>query len=51
VYQVNLNFRTVNPYLASLVEGELLEVLDGPLKLYRTTEKGTEILEAKRLML
>jgi len=39
VYHANLNFRTVKPYLASLVEGGMLEVLDGPQDIYRTTEK------------
>ncbi len=42
VYQANLNFRTVRPYLASLVDGGMLEVLDQAI--YRTTEKGSETL-------
>lgn len=45
VYQVNLNFRTFNPYLVSLVDGWLLEVIDGPIVVYRTTEKGNDALE------
>ncbi len=48
VYQVNLNFKRVKPYLASLVNGELLEVLDGPQVIYRTTEKGKQTLEKLR---
>jgi len=45
VYQVNLNFVTVNPYLASLVEGGLIEAVNGPFKRYRITEKGNGLLE------
>jgi predicted transcriptional regulator len=45
VYQANLNFRKLNPYLALMIEDRLLEVLDGPAVLYRTTEKGYETLE------
>jgi predicted transcriptional regulator len=45
VYQVNLNFRTVNPYIDAMIKGELLEVLGGSQVIYRTTEKGNEALE------
>ncbi len=48
VYQVRLNFGTARPYLASLVEGGLLEVLDGPQDIYRITPKGNEALERLR---
>ena len=45
VYNANLNFRTVNPYLENLLTNELLEAIDGPIVLYRTTEKGEQVLE------
>ena len=45
VYQSNLNFKTVNPYLDTLVGNGLLDVKHGPRILYETTEKGTDLLE------
>ncbi|OPY49347.1 MAG: hypothetical protein A4E49_03170 [Methanosaeta sp. PtaU1.Bin112] len=45
VYRVNLNFKTVNLHLDILLANELLEMIDGPLVLYRTTEKGAQVLE------
>lgn len=45
VSQVKLNYRTVKPYLASLVERGLLEVQEGPTVLFRTTKRGLEVLE------
>ncbi len=46
VYQVNLNFRTINPYLQLLIKNELLELLVGEQKLYRTTARGESLLES-----
>lgn len=46
VYQVNLNFRTINPYLQLLIKNELLEMLEGEQKLYRTTARGESLLES-----
>ena len=46
VYQANLNFRTVEPYLDLLVKNNLLEVQHGKKKLYETTPKGENLLEA-----
>ena len=46
VYQANLNFKTVEPYLALLVKNNLLEVQQGEKKMYETTEKGETLLEA-----
>ena len=46
VYQVNLNFRTMNPYLQLLIKNELLELLVGEQKLYRTTVRGESLLES-----
>lgn len=44
VYKVNLNFRTVNPYLDLLTTKGLLEASSGSSKIYRTTEKGINLL-------
>lgn len=45
VYGVNLNFRTINLHLDILLANGLLEAIEGPTVLYRTTEKGAEVLE------
>jgi len=48
VYQVNLNFRTVRPYLELLEKSGLIEVKDvknNGSVLYETTQKGTELIE------
>ncbi|MBN1324594.1 MAG: winged helix-turn-helix domain-containing protein [Methanotrichaceae archaeon] len=46
VYQANLNFKTVNAYIDLLTAKGLLVVdLSAPSKLYRTTEKGSSLLE------
>jgi predicted transcriptional regulator len=39
VYQANLNFRTVIPYIDLLIKKELLEVKQGKTILYETTDK------------
>ena len=46
VYQANLNFKTVEPYLDLLIKNNLLEVQNGEKKMYETTEKGESLLEA-----
>ena len=46
VYQANLNFRTVNPYLKTLIGSNLIEVREGEKVLYETTQKGANLLEA-----
>jgi predicted transcriptional regulator len=45
VYQVNLNFRTINPYLEILIKNNLIEVGKGEQTLYNTTQKGADLLE------
>jgi predicted transcriptional regulator len=45
VYLANLNFNTVNPYLETLIENDLLEVRPGEHVLYETTQKGSNLLE------
>ncbi len=46
VYQANLNFKTVGPYLDLLVKNDLLEIQQGEKMLYETTQKGESLLEA-----
>jgi predicted transcriptional regulator len=46
VYQANLNFKTVEPYLDLLIKNNLLEVQNGEKKMYETTQKGESLLEA-----
>ena len=48
VYQVNLNFRTVETYLDLLLEKGLLEPISGEHIMYKTTEKGELALERHR---
>lgn len=44
VYQSNLNFRTVNPYLDLLEEKGMIQVTeDGAL--YKTTPKGLDLID------
>lgn len=42
VYQANLNFRTVNPYLLDLVKKHLIDLDQGE---YITTSDGLSLLE------
>lgn len=46
VYQVNLNFRTVNTYLDLLIKNSMIEVSEEATKTYKTTEKGRELLSS-----
>lgn len=46
VYQVNLNFRTINPYLDILTKNKLIEVNGSEQTLYKTTPKGLDLLDA-----
>ncbi len=45
VYQSNLNFSTVKPYLDILLERGLLEEVSGPRTIYRTTEHGSLLMK------
>jgi predicted transcriptional regulator len=45
VYQANLNFRTVNPYIDLLIKSNLIEVKQGKEVLYETTDKGISFLD------
>ena len=45
VYQANLNFRTVLPYIDLLIKNGLLEVKQEKNVSYETTDKGISLLE------
>jgi predicted transcriptional regulator len=45
VYQANLNFRTVNPYLDILIKNNLLEASNENHILYKTTKEGANMQE------
>ena len=45
VYQANLNFKTVNPYMELLIKNGMIGIKEGRNKVYETTNKGTGCLE------
>jgi predicted transcriptional regulator len=45
VYNCNLNFHTVVPYLELLIRNDLAERVEGATTRYRATEKGTKALQ------
>jgi len=45
VYQANLNFKTVNPYLDLLIKNGLIIVNEKQVMLYETTLKGKSLME------
>lgn len=46
VYQANLNFKTVNPYMELLTRNGMIEIKrEGQNDKYETTDKGEELLE------
>lgn len=45
VYQANLNFKTVNPYLNTLIKNDLIKINEGRAINYETTPKGIRLLE------
>jgi len=46
VYQSNLNFKSVMPYLSLLIGSGLLEMVQGEFAIYKTTPKGKRALKA-----
>lgn len=48
VYQANLNFRTVNPYIELLCKNGLIEIVQGQTVYYKITQKGIKILKEFR---
>jgi predicted transcriptional regulator len=45
VYQANLNFRTVNPYLELLTKNGLIDVKKEQMVIYKITSKGLTLLD------
>ena len=46
VYQANLNFRTINPYLELLIgNGMINAIKNGNLVVYETTTRGLALLD------
>ena len=45
VYQANLNFRTINPYLDLLTKNGLIDVKTEQTVIYKTTTKGLDLLD------
>jgi predicted transcriptional regulator len=45
VYQANLNFRTVDPYIDLLIKNNLIEIKQGKTILYETTDRGIHLLD------
>lgn len=46
VYQANLNFRTINPYLDLLTRNGLIDVKKEQTLIYETTPRGLTLLES-----
>ena len=46
VYQANLKFKTVNPYLDLLIKNEMIQVNEGRAIHYENTPKGIKLLES-----
>jgi len=45
VYQANLNFRTINPYIELLTKSGLINVKNEQIIIYKTTPKGLNLLD------
>ena len=46
VYQANMNFKTVKPYLDTLIKNGCIEaVIEGSRVVYKTTPKGLALIE------
>ncbi len=45
VYQANLNFKTVKPYIDLLINNGLLNIKQEATIIYETTEKGIQLIE------
>jgi predicted transcriptional regulator len=46
VYQANLNFKTVNPYIDLLTKNGMIAIKNGQNKIYMTTYKGSKLMES-----
>jgi predicted transcriptional regulator len=45
VYQANLNFRTINPYLDLLTKNGLINIKKAQTLIYETTPRGRDLLD------
>jgi predicted transcriptional regulator len=50
VYQANLNFRTINPYIDLLTKNGLIKTTSGRNISYETTSRGMKLIEDFKLM-
>ena len=50
VYQANLNFRTINPYLDLLTKNGLINVKKERTLIYETTPRGLDLLDNFKLI-
>jgi predicted transcriptional regulator len=50
VYQANLNFKTVNPYIELLTKNGMIGITEGQNKVYETTNKGVKWLESFKVI-
>jgi predicted transcriptional regulator len=50
VYQANLNFRTINPYIDLLTKNGLIKTTMGRNVSYETTNRGMKLIEDFKLM-
>jgi predicted transcriptional regulator len=50
VYQVGLNFKSIIPYLSLLIEKGHIASEERGLIIYRTTQKGMQVLEALKIV-
>ena len=46
VYEANLNFKTINPYIEFLIMKGFLRVKSGQMPLYETTQKGIDLQDS-----
>jgi predicted transcriptional regulator len=46
VYEANLNFKTINPYIEFLIMKGFLQVKSGQMTLYETTQKGIDLQDS-----
>jgi len=50
VYQVNMNFNTIRPYLDLLIKNGLIEATPTKYPIYKTTAKGEMALDRLRAL-
>ncbi len=50
VYQANLNFRTINPYIDLLTKNGLIRANSGRNISYETTSRGMKLIEDFKVM-